>query len=101
MTTTYQGQHNPPHPGEFIDEVYLKPFGLSRNDVARRLDVSPSTFSRLVNGKSDISPEMAIRLSRVLGRSPRSWMAMQDNYDLNRAAHQVDVSALKAVNFAA
>ena len=82
MTTSDQSQHNPPHPGEFIDEVYLKPFGLSRNDVAHRLDVSPSTFSRLVNGKSDISPEMAIRLSRVLGRSARSWMAMQDNYDL-------------------
>ena len=101
MTTAYQGQHNPPHPGEFIAEVYLKPFGLGRNDMARRLGVSPSTFSRLVNGKNDMSPEMAIRLSKVLGRSPRSWMAMQDNFDLHRAADQVDVSDLKAVNFAA
>ena len=77
--------HNPPHPGEFIREVYLEPLGVSYRTVAANLKVSPSTFSRLINGQSNVSPEMALRLSKTLGRSPESWLAMQNNYDLWQA----------------
>lgn len=70
--------HNPPHPGEFLREVFLEPFELSARQVAESLNVSASTFNRLLNGESNVSPEMALRLSKTLGRSPESWLAMQD-----------------------
>ena len=73
---------NPPHPGEFIREVYLEPLEVSHRQVAAKLKVSPSTFTRLINGQSNVKPEMALRLSKTLGRSPESWLAMQNNYDL-------------------
>ncbi|MEE9166999.1 MAG: HigA family addiction module antitoxin [Candidatus Neomarinimicrobiota bacterium] len=87
--------HNPPHPGEFIREVYLEPFGLSARKVAKNLNVAPSTFIRLLNGESNVTPEMALRLSRVLGRSPESWMAMQDHYSLWHAKRTTDLKEVK------
>jgi addiction module HigA family antidote len=74
--------HSPPHPGEFIEGVYLEPCELSIRQVAERLGVSASTLQRLVAGKSRVTPDMALRLSRVLGRSAESWLAMQDSHDL-------------------
>jgi len=74
--------HNPPHPGEFIKEVYMIPFGLSSRKVAKNLKVAPSTINRILNGESNITPTMALRLSYVFGRSPESWLSMQDNYSL-------------------
>jgi len=74
--------HNPPHPGEFIADTYLEPLGVSIRDAAKSLAVSPSTFARLINGQSNISPVMAMRLSKAFGRTPESWMHMQANYDL-------------------
>lgn len=91
--------HNPPHPGEFIREVYLQPHGLSARRLAERLAVSPSTLGRVLNGSSAISPEMALRLSRVLGRSPESWLALQDRYDLHEAERRVDLRRIKPINF--
>ena len=93
-------QFNPPHPGAFIKRVYIEPFGLRSNEVARNLQVSPSTFNRLLNEKSDISPEMALKLSKVLGRSPESWMLMQDNFDLHRAKQKVDLDSYTPMEFA-
>ena len=87
--------HNPPHPGEFIREVYIEPFGISSRKVARNLDVSPSTFIRLLNGESNISPEMALRLSQVFGRTAESWLAMQDNYSLWIARQRVDLTRVE------
>ncbi len=74
--------YNPPHPGEFINETYLEPLDISIRDAAKKLAVSPSTFARLISGKSNISPVMAMRLSKAFGRTPESWMQMQSNYDL-------------------
>ena len=68
--------HKPPHPGEFIEGVYLEPCGLSIRQLAKRLDVSASTLQRLIAGKSRVSPDMALRLSRVLGRSADSWLTL-------------------------
>ena len=93
--------HNPPHPGEFIREIYLKPFRISTRSVAEKLKVSPSTFNRLVNGASNVSPEMALRLSKTLGRSAESWLAMQDNYDLWRARDQVNLSVVEKLDISA
>ncbi len=90
--------HNPPHPGEFIREVYLSPFNISSRKVAEKLKVSPSTFNRLINEESNISPEMALRLSKTLGRSPESWLAMQDSYNLWHAKNNVDLRDVEKLN---
>ena len=94
-------QHKPMHPGEFIQRVYLEPFELGIREVAKALNVSPSTLSRLVNGKSDIVPNMALKISKVLGRSPESWMQMQDNYSLFQAKQKIDLSGCEPINFEA
>src|SRR5699024_2771363 len=91
--------HNPPHPGEFIREVYLEPFGLSVRQLAVKLGVSPSTLSRVLKGTSGVSPEMALRLSKALGRSPESWLAMQDMYDLWIARSHVNLESVQAIRF--
>ena len=90
--------HNPPHPGEFIRDVYLDPYGVSLRKLAERLDVVPSTLARLIRGQSAISPEMALRLSVALGRSPESWLAMQHNYDLWQARQRVDLRKVKKLD---
>jgi len=83
--------HNPPHPGEFIKEVYLSPFDISSRKVTEKLKVSPSTFNRLIKGENNVSPEMALRLSKTLGRSPESWLSMQGAYNLWHAKKNVDL----------
>ena len=87
--------HNPPHPGAFIKATYLDPFGLSVRYLASQLRVAVSTINRIINGQSAISPEMAHRLSAVLGRTPESWLALQAQYDLWHAKHH----KLKKINF--
>jgi len=91
--------HNPPHPGEFIREVYLEPFGISARQLAEKLGVSSSTLSRVIKGTSGVSPEMALRLSKALGRSPESWLAMQDQYDLWVARQEVDLATVEPIAF--
>lgn len=90
--------HNPPHPGEFIRETYMEPFGVSCRSVAEHLDVSPSTLNRILKKQSGVSPEMALRLSRTLGRSPESWLAMQDAYDLWLARKTAKLSGVQRLN---
>jgi addiction module HigA family antidote len=93
--------HNPPHPGEFITEVYLEPNGLSGRELALKLGVAASTLSRVLKGASGVSPEMALRLSKALGRSPESWLAMQYNHDLWQAKQHVDLSNVGKVRLSA
>ena len=92
--------HNPPHPGEFIYDVYLEPAGFSCRYLAKQLDVASSTLNRVLKGQSAISPEMALRLSKAIGRTPESWLAMQDNYDLWHAKQKINLTNVQAVNFA-
>jgi len=100
MSNQSVGQmYDPPHPGEFIAETYLAPFGLSARVLAGNLEVSPSTLTRVLNGSARVTPEMALRLARVLGRSAESWLAMQDAHDLWRARARVDVERLTPVEF--
>jgi len=87
--------YNPPHPGEFILEVYLKPYNLSVRLVAAKLNVSPSTFSRLIKGQSNVSSDMALRLSKTLGRTPESWLIMQNNYNLWQAQQKINLEKVE------
>ena len=91
--------YNPPHPGEFIREVYLDPHSMTGRQLASKLGVSPSTLNRILQGRSGISPEMALRLSKALGRSPESWLAMQDNHELWHARKSVNLEAVEKVEF--
>jgi len=93
--------HNPPHPGEFIRDVYITPLDISVRKVAESLGVTASTLTRLLNGESNVSPEMALRLSKSLGRSPESWLAMQDQYDLWYARKSVDLKQVRKLNVSA
>lgn len=90
--------HNPPHPGEFIESIYMEPFGLSCRTLATHLGVAASTLNRVVKGKSAITPEMALRLSKVLGRSPESWLSMQDNYDLWTAKQTINLDNIHPID---
>jgi addiction module HigA family antidote len=83
--------YNPPHPGEFITGVYLEPNGISGRELAATIGVAPSTLSRVLNGSSRVTPEMALLLSKALGRSPESWLAMQSNHDLWAARKTVNL----------
>lgn len=77
--------HNPPHPGEVLREFCIEPLGLSVTDAAEGLGVSRKTLSSILNGRSGISPEMAIRLSKAFGTSPESWLNQQQQFDLWQA----------------
>ena len=69
--------HNPPHPGEVIRELCLAPLGLSVTAAAKALGVTRKSLSELLNGKSGISTEMAIRLSLAFRTTPESWLSQQ------------------------
>jgi addiction module HigA family antidote len=93
--------YNPPHPGEFITEIYLEPNGISGRELSVKLDVAASTLSRILKGTSRITPEMALRLSKAIGRSPESWLAMQDNHDLWLARQHVNLQRVGKLKLAA
>ena len=92
MRTTTDDHAHPPHTDQFISAVYLEPNSLSRRKQANKLGVAPPAPNRVLTGASGVSPEMALRLSKCLGRSPESWLAMQYSHDLWRARQQVDLS---------
>lgn len=92
-------QYDPPHPGRFIKRVFLDPFSLHSNEVAAKLRMSSSAFNRLINGKANVSPVIALKLSKVLGRSPESWMSMQRNFDLSKARTKIDSSLYESLRF--
>ena len=89
--------HNPPHPGEFIQATYMEPFDLSCRYLASQLNVAASTLNRVLKTQSGVSPEMALRLSKALGRSPESWLSMQDAYDLWQAKKHIKLSSVHKI----
>ncbi len=92
------GMHNPPHPGEIIKEFCVTPLNLTVTRAAESLGVTRKTFSMLLNGKSGISPEMALRLSRVFGRTPEGWLRLQLQFDLWKAKKKVDLAHLERIS---
>lgn len=77
--------YNPAHPGEVLKE-YLD--GISVTQAAEKLGVTRVTLSRLLNGRTAVSAEMAIRLGQVLNTSPKLWLNMQADYDLWKIQQQ-------------
>lgn len=93
--------YNPPHPGEFIKEIFLEPSGITARQLAIKLAVAPSTLTRILNGQAGISAEMAVRLSKALGPSPESWIQMQVNHALWHAKRSVNLDEVEKINFKA
>lgn len=85
--------YNPPHPGALVAEA-LATLNISMRDLARALDVAPSTLQRLITGQITISPEMAIRLSVVIGSSAEMWLRLQNSWSLWQAGKNLDTGRL-------
>ncbi|MGD1027300.1 HigA family addiction module antitoxin [Candidatus Binatus soli] len=92
--------HNPPHPGEVIRELCLQPLGISVTAAARSLGVTRKALSELLNGKSGVSPSMALRLAIAFDSSPESWLNMQQQYDLYRARKNPGLRRVKRLSAA-
>lgn len=75
---------NPPHPGIVVLQECIEPSGLTITDAAVALGVTRNTLSELLNGKRGISPEMAVRISKVFGGTEEGWLAQQAQYDLSQ-----------------
>jgi addiction module HigA family antidote len=81
-----------PNPGEFISAVYLESSGLSGRELATKLGVAPSTLNRVLTGASGVSPEMALRLSKCLGRFASAIRAGQLSRATTRASRSCQSS---------
>ncbi len=76
---------NPAHSGRIVKSACPEPLGMSITEGAKVLGVTRQTLTKIINGKSGISPEMAIRLSKAFGSAPETWLRMQLAYDLAAA----------------
>ena len=92
--------YNPPHPGKIIREFFIEPLGLTVTETSKAIGVTRKTLSTLLNGRSGISPEMALRLSKVFGRSPEGWLKLQVQYDLWTTQQNVDLKNLRRIKAA-
>jgi antitoxin HigA-1 len=92
--------HNLPHPVEIIREFCIEPLNINVTEAARALGVTRKTFSALLNGRAGISPEMALRLSKVFGRTPEGWLKLQLQYDLWKTKQSIDIGGLKRIEAA-
>lgn len=86
-----------PHPGDVLREDFMKPLGLSAYAVAKGLGVAPITVSLLARGRRNVSPEMALRLSRWSGTSVDFWMGLQVFYDRRVAERDKSSRILREV----
>ena len=86
---------NPSHPGEVLEELYLRPLGLSSIALAKRIHVPRTRIERLVKGETALSADTAMRLARVFSTTPEYWMNLQRAWDLARVRETTDVSNIK------
>jgi addiction module HigA family antidote len=92
--------HNPPHPGEVIRELCLEPLEISVTAAARALGVTRKALSELLNGRSGVSPAIALRLAKAFDTTAESWLNLQQQYDLWQARRTVSVSKVKRLKAA-
>ena len=88
---------NPPHPGLSVRHDCLEPLGLNVSEAARKLGVSRKQLSDIVNCRSGISPEMAIRLDKAFGGGAETWYRLQSAYELAQAMKKADQIKVKRI----
>ena len=87
---------NPPHPGEGLKEDVLAPLGLTVTETAKALGISRKTLSEICNGRSPITPDIAVRLERAFTNPPADmWLRMQAAYDLRKAEQRLKKTAVR------
>jgi len=89
---------NPIHPGEILREEFMKPLGISINQLAREIAVPPGRISAIVNGKRAITADTALRLSKYFGVSSDLWLGLQVDFDLKIAERRVGPEIDKRVH---
>ena len=87
----------PVHPGEILMEEFIKPYGMTQTEIARRIGVSRKHISEIVNGRKGISTDMALRLSRLFGTSPELWLNGQIAWDVWHAMREENAYKLEAI----
>ncbi|MFI5779193.1 HigA family addiction module antitoxin [Nocardia sp. NPDC051570] len=92
----------PIHPGEILDEEYLKPLAITQNGLATALHVPPRRINEIVHGKRRVTPDTALRLARYFGTSERFWLNLQDRYDIEteRTRLATELAAIKPLKSA-
>lgn len=88
---------NPAHPGTILLEEWITPLGFSIAKFALRIGTSRKNLSEIVNCKTGISPEMALRLSKALGTSAQFWLDLQTQYDLWKASQTVNLDNIETI----
>ena len=91
----------PTHPGEMLFEEFLKPLDMSQAEFARRLRVSYPRLNEIIKGRRSVTPDTALRLSRVLGMSADFWLGLQQDWDLWHAMNSPEakqISRLKPIS---
>ena len=91
---------DPVHPGEVLDELYLKPLDMSAIALAKKLHVPRTRIERLVRCQTGISADTALRLARFFGTTPEYWLNMQRAWELARARRDLDVSDIEPLDAA-
>lgn len=87
--------HRPPtHPGEMLEEEFLKPLEISRAELSRHLDIPYSRLSSIIKGRAPVTPDTALRLSQVVGMSADFWLGLQQDWDLWQAMRRLEARAI-------
>jgi antitoxin HigA-1 len=94
MTSTRDPKRCPTHPGEILREIALPNLGLPKTEIADHLGISRQTLYDLLGEKQPVTPQMAVRLGKLIGNGPLIWLNLQMAYDLWHARQNVDVSAI-------
>ena len=102
VTNTGEMRRRPTHPGEMLREDFLHDYGLTVSALAESLGVSRQTVNELLRERRALSPEMALRLSRLFGNSPEFWLNAQRAVDLWDAAQAIkdDVARIRPLQVA-
>lgn len=93
--------YNPPHPGEILLEGWIIPLGFSISEFALKIGTSRKNLSEIVNGKSRISPEMALKIEKALKSRAGFWLDLQQAYDLWHARQRVNLDNVEVINWQA
>lgn len=87
----------PTHPGEMLREEFLEPLALTQTEAAERLGISFPRLNELINGKRGVTPDTALRLSRLLNTSPGFWLNLQQAWDLYHAMHAPGAAEIRKI----
>ena len=87
----------PVTPGEMLREEFLKEYGLSQNQLAKAIGISPNRIAEIVHNRRRVSADTALRLSLYFGNSPEFWLNLQTHYDLKLARQQLSAETAERI----